>query len=208
VAGVLGSFELLEHMLARQQEACPLALAGDLSGSQRRRRWTGWRNCLSLLFLDRLALPSSRHGKIIPRVCFINALAQTKTIASGLKPGLFVALSARLKPCPPEAEHLSKHVRAKSWRIACFCLNEGRSHRGSRCDLQDFPRPVASADWHEEYQAGTKHANPKINVLAWGRIGFMMSRKVVLVFIGKVCSRGASLKDSCKWTRSVTSNLA
>jgi hypothetical protein len=38
VAGVLGSFELLEHMLARQQEACPLALAGDLSGSQRRRR--------------------------------------------------------------------------------------------------------------------------------------------------------------------------
>jgi hypothetical protein len=66
VARVLGSFELLEHTLARQQQACPLALAGDLSGSQRRRRWTRWRNCLSLLFLDRLALPSSRHGEIIP----------------------------------------------------------------------------------------------------------------------------------------------
>jgi hypothetical protein len=41
VARILGSFELLEHMLARQQEACPLVLAGDLSGSQRRRRRTG-----------------------------------------------------------------------------------------------------------------------------------------------------------------------
>jgi len=36
----------------------------------------------------------------------------------------------------------------------------------------------------------------------------MMSRKVVLVFMGKVCSRGTSLKDSCKWTRSVTSSLS
>ena len=66
MARVLGSFELLEHMLARHQEACPLALAGDLSGGQGRGRRTGWRNFLSLLFLDRLALPSSRHGKIIP----------------------------------------------------------------------------------------------------------------------------------------------
>ena len=48
----------------------------------------------------------------------------------------------------------------------------------------------------------------KINIPTCGRIGFMMSCKVVLVFVGKVCSRGASLKDSCKWTQSVTSNLA
>jgi hypothetical protein len=66
VARVLGGFELLEHMLARQQEAFSLALDGNLGGSQWRRRWPGRRNCLSLLFLDRLALPSSRHGEIIP----------------------------------------------------------------------------------------------------------------------------------------------
>jgi hypothetical protein len=66
VARVLGGFELLKHMLARQQEAFSLALDGNLGGSQWRRRWPRRRNCLSLLFLDRLALPSSRHGEIIP----------------------------------------------------------------------------------------------------------------------------------------------
>ena len=82
VARVLGSFELLEHMLARQHEACPLALAGDLSGSQRRRCWTGWRNCLSLLFLYRLALPSSRHGEIIPSQVLADGLYFSKMTSS------------------------------------------------------------------------------------------------------------------------------
>jgi hypothetical protein len=92
VAGVLGSFELLEHMLARQQEACPLALAGDLSGSQRRRRWTGWRNCLSLLFLDRLALPSPRHGEIIPSQVLGDGLFLSKMTPS--QPGIAMQAAA------------------------------------------------------------------------------------------------------------------
>jgi hypothetical protein len=65
VARVPGSFELLEHMLARQQQALALALAGDLGGSQRRLRWTGRRHCFCLLLLDRLALPAARHAGII-----------------------------------------------------------------------------------------------------------------------------------------------
>jgi hypothetical protein len=66
MARIRGSFELLEHMLAGQQQALALALAGDLGGSQRRLRWTGRRHCFCLLFLDRLALPASRHAGIIP----------------------------------------------------------------------------------------------------------------------------------------------
>lgn len=66
VARVLSSFELLEHILAGQPQALLLALFGDLGGSQ---RWLGWDrsgNCLRLLLLDRLALPSSRHAIIVP----------------------------------------------------------------------------------------------------------------------------------------------
>lgn|ERR1700674_3502958 len=66
MARIRGSFELLEHMLAGQQQALALALAGDLGGSQRRLRWTGRRHCFCLLLLDRFALPSSRHAGIIP----------------------------------------------------------------------------------------------------------------------------------------------
>jgi len=74
MARILGSFELLEHMLAGQQQALPLALAGDLGGSQRPLRWAGRGNCLSLLLLDRLALPSSRHAEIIPAQVIVDGL--------------------------------------------------------------------------------------------------------------------------------------
>ena len=109
---------------------------------------------------------------------------------------------------PPEAEHLSKQVPAKSWRIACFCLNEGRSHRGipmrspgflQACRFCRLTQRVPS--WHQTCQCKNK-----CPCLRENRVYDVC--KVVLVFVGKVCSRGASLKDSCKWTQSVTSNLA
>jgi hypothetical protein len=81
MARIRGSFELLEHMLAVQQQALPLALAGDLGGSQGRIRWTRRRHSFCLLFLDRLALPSSRHSGIIPartmrKACFGKSVGQ------------------------------------------------------------------------------------------------------------------------------------
>jgi hypothetical protein len=66
VTGIPGSLELLEHMLAGQQQALALALAGDLGGSQRRLRWTRRRHCFRLLLLDRLTFPTSCHPEIIP----------------------------------------------------------------------------------------------------------------------------------------------
>jgi hypothetical protein len=65
VARVLGSFKLLEHMLAGQQQALPPALAGDLGGSQRWLWWARHCSCFRLLLLDRLALPSSGQAEII-----------------------------------------------------------------------------------------------------------------------------------------------
>jgi hypothetical protein len=66
VARVLGSFELLENMLAGQQQALLVALSGELSGSQWRLGWRRSGDCLSLLLLDRLTLPTSCHEEIIP----------------------------------------------------------------------------------------------------------------------------------------------
>jgi hypothetical protein len=65
VARVLGSFELLQHMAAGQQQALVLTLDGDLRGSQRKHGWAGSGKCLSLLVLNRFALPSSGHPEII-----------------------------------------------------------------------------------------------------------------------------------------------
>ena len=65
VTRIPGSLELLEHMLAGQQQALALALAGDLGGSQRRLRWTRRRHCFRLLLLDRLTFPTSCHSEII-----------------------------------------------------------------------------------------------------------------------------------------------
>ncbi len=66
MARVAGGFELLEHALAGQQQTLFLALAGDLGGSKWRLGRSGSGNCLSLLFLDRFALPSACHEEIIP----------------------------------------------------------------------------------------------------------------------------------------------
>jgi hypothetical protein len=74
VAGVLGSFKLLKHMLAGQHQALPVALAGDLGRSQRWLRWARSRHCFCLLLLDRLTLPSSRHAEIIPAQVIAAAL--------------------------------------------------------------------------------------------------------------------------------------
>lgn len=66
MAGILGGFELVEHMLAGQCQALFLALTGDLTGSQ---RWLGGarsRHRFCLLLLNRLTFPSSRHAEIIP----------------------------------------------------------------------------------------------------------------------------------------------
>ena len=62
---ILGSFELLEHILARQKQTLALALVGDLSGTSRRPGRAGSGECLSLLILNRLAFPSPRHSEII-----------------------------------------------------------------------------------------------------------------------------------------------
>jgi hypothetical protein len=62
---VVGCFELLEHVLAGQHQTLPAALAGNLGGRQRWHRGAASGDGFSLLLLDRLALPSSRHRKII-----------------------------------------------------------------------------------------------------------------------------------------------
>jgi hypothetical protein len=118
VARVLGGFELLEHMLARQQEAFSLALGGNLGGSQWRRRWPGRRKCLSLLFLDRLALPSSRHLEIIPSQVMADGLFICKTAASHIRkspmPSLVFPLSGRT-----ERLLLPGDTRVPSWHQTC-----------------------------------------------------------------------------------------
>ena len=65
VARVPSGVELLQHVLAGQQQAVPLALACDLSGSE---WWPGrvLSRGFGLLLLDRFALPSSCHPGIIP----------------------------------------------------------------------------------------------------------------------------------------------
>ena len=65
MARVLGSFELLQHMAAGQKQALALTLDGDLRESQRGLGWAGSGKCLSLLVLNRFALPSSGHLEII-----------------------------------------------------------------------------------------------------------------------------------------------
>ena len=65
VAWVLGSFELLQYMAAGQKQALALTLDGDLRRSQRGLDGAGSGKCLSLLVLDRFALPSSCHPEII-----------------------------------------------------------------------------------------------------------------------------------------------
>ena len=66
MARIRGSRQLLEHMLAGQQQAMPVPLSGDLGGTQRRFRRTRRGHGFRLLLLYRLALPSSRHAGIIP----------------------------------------------------------------------------------------------------------------------------------------------
>jgi hypothetical protein len=83
VTGVVGSFKLLEHMLAGQHQTLLLTLASDLGRSQ---WWLGWarsRHGFRLLLLDRLAFPSSRHPEIIPA-------------KSALLPGFVQMLDTRL----------------------------------------------------------------------------------------------------------------
>jgi len=65
VARVLGSFELLQHVAAGQMQALALTLDGDLRGRQRGLGWAGSGKRLSLLVLNRFALPSSGHPEII-----------------------------------------------------------------------------------------------------------------------------------------------
>jgi hypothetical protein len=65
MARVLGSFELLQHMAAGQKQALALTMNGDLCGSKRGPGWAGSGKCLSLLVLNRFALPSSCHAEII-----------------------------------------------------------------------------------------------------------------------------------------------
>src|ERR1700688_4412902 len=65
VTRVVGCFELLEHVLAGQHQTLPAAQAGNQSGCQRWLRGAASGVCFSLLILNRLALPSSRHRKII-----------------------------------------------------------------------------------------------------------------------------------------------
>jgi hypothetical protein len=62
---ILGSFELLKHILARQKQTLVLALVGDLSGTSRQPGQARSGECLSLLILNRLAFPSPRHSEII-----------------------------------------------------------------------------------------------------------------------------------------------
>ena len=62
---VVGCFELLEHVLAGQHQTLPAVLAGNLGGGQWWLRGTVSRDGFSLLVLDRLALPSAGHRKII-----------------------------------------------------------------------------------------------------------------------------------------------
>jgi hypothetical protein len=84
VAGILGSVKLLEHMLAGQHQSLGLALAGNLTRSQWWFRWTPSRRCLSLLLLDRLTLPSSRHAEIIPAAVMTDVLLLGKCIGKSL----------------------------------------------------------------------------------------------------------------------------
>jgi hypothetical protein len=65
VARVLGSFELLQHMAAGQKQALASTMNGDLYGSKRGPGWAGSGKRLSLLVLNRFALPSSCHPEII-----------------------------------------------------------------------------------------------------------------------------------------------
>ena len=65
VARVLGSFKLLKHALARQEQALSPAFARDLTGRHDRLRRARCRYDFCLLLLDRLALPASRHLEII-----------------------------------------------------------------------------------------------------------------------------------------------
>ena len=127
-----------------------MALAGDLSGSQRRHCRAGWRSCLSLLLLDRFTLPSSRHKEIIP----------VETKMEGL-------------------------LLSKLW-AARWGAHE-MQHRSaiSRRDTDS---------WHEECQAGTKRATTKNKYPCLRENRVYDVYKVVLVFVGKVCSRGGFLE--------------
>ena len=65
VAQVPSSFELLQHMAAGQKQALASTMNGDLYGSKRGPGWAGSGKRLSLLVLNRFALPSSGHSEII-----------------------------------------------------------------------------------------------------------------------------------------------
>jgi hypothetical protein len=65
VNGILSGRDLLQNALAREQQAFALALRGTLFGSEMSSWGYTINRSLSLLFLNRLALPSTRHRKSI-----------------------------------------------------------------------------------------------------------------------------------------------
>jgi hypothetical protein len=67
VAGILGSFELLEDSSAGQEQALTLSLAGELVRGEPGAELTGSGRGVRLLLFDRFAFPPTGHGEIISR---------------------------------------------------------------------------------------------------------------------------------------------
>jgi hypothetical protein len=63
VVEILYRFKLLQHTLAGKHETLLVSLGFQLLGSQPGTRLARWGGGFSLLLLDRLAFPASRHNK-------------------------------------------------------------------------------------------------------------------------------------------------